>query len=333
MPARPEAAITTHPKLVEAAITLIKSIGADILIGDSSGGRGKTQDALSVSGISEVAKRHGVKTVNFDTHKIRKVAVPEGRVLKEIFVTSSLFEVDVVISMPKLKTHALTLFTGAIKNMYGTIPGGRKSQIHALTGSNAKKFAEALIDIYSMVPLHLSLMDGIVGMEGIGPNMGKPKKSGVILAGSNAAALDVVASSLIGYSPRDIPMLRIANERGLGPIDVDDIEIKGEDLKDVRIDFKKPQKIYKGLMFLPSFIRNIFVESPRLPYVNEERCTQCNLCETQCPVDAIKMEGYPSFDYEKCINCYCCYEVCESSGIKLKKSLLPRRLLGTKSRR
>jgi uncharacterized protein (DUF362 family)/NAD-dependent dihydropyrimidine dehydrogenase PreA subunit len=324
LPAKPEAAITTHPKIVEAMIKLVKSAGGVPWVGDSSGGRGKTQEAFELSGITAVCKKHDAKIINFDTSKVHKMEIPKGKILKELYVASALFEADVVVCMPKLKTHALTLYTGAIKNMYGTVPGGKKALIHAITSSDSEKFAESLVDIFSKVPLHLSLMDGIVGMEGIGPNHGKPKKSNVLLAGCGALELDAVSSTIMGFEPKDIPTLRIAQERELGTIDLNKISILGENLENVKIDFKRPQRIYKGLMFLPSFVRNLFLETPKLPFPNKAGCNQCKECEENCPVDAIKVTDAPKFDHNKCIRCYCCHELCPEDGIKLKKALLPR---------
>lgn len=333
LPASPSAAITTHPKMVAAMIRILNSIDCEIWVGDSSGGIGLTEKSLEVSGIKSAAEDFGAKTINFDYVKTHKIDIPNGTVLKEIHVAKPVMDADVVVSMPKLKTHALTLYTGAVKNMFGVVPGGEKSFIHALTGSDAEKFAEALIDIYSKLPVHLALMDGVVGMEGIGPNHGKPIRSDVILGSKDCVALDSVSSAIIGYSPRDIPMLRIAAERGYGTMDLDEITILGESLKDVKVRFKKPIRIYKSLMFLPAFIRNIFIETPRLPYPNQKKCTKCKICEENCPVSAVKVVDFPNFDYNKCIRCYCCYELCPEGGIRLKKSLLPRTLYRIKSKR
>jgi uncharacterized protein (DUF362 family)/Pyruvate/2-oxoacid:ferredoxin oxidoreductase delta subunit len=329
-PKPPSAAVTTHPKIVHALIEIIHSAEGEILIGDSSGGIGLTDKAFKESKIAEVAEKFGVEIVNFDKGEIATIKIPNGKVLTELRVAKSVLDSDVVVTLPKLKTHALTLYTGAIKNMFGTIPGGNKSLIHAITGSSYL-FSEALIDIYSVMPVHLAVMDGIVGMEGLGPHMGKPKKSGVILAGKDCIALDAVASSVMGFSPSDIPMLKIAHKRGLGTIHLDEISVLGEMLEEVRINFKKPERIYKGLMFLPAAVRNAFVERPRLPFPNKKRCSDCRICQESCPASAIEIDQGPKFDYEKCILCYCCYELCPKGGIKLKKSLLPRTIYRNKS--
>jgi uncharacterized protein (DUF362 family)/NAD-dependent dihydropyrimidine dehydrogenase PreA subunit len=328
-PKPPSAAVTTHPNIVSAMIEIIQSANGKVLIGDSSGGIGQTEKAFQESGIKRVAESLGAEIINFDLGDIETIEIPHGKVLKEIHVAKSVFESDVVVTLPKLKTHALTLYTGAIKNMFGTIPGGNKSLIHAVTGSSYQ-FSEALIDIYSVLPVHLAVMDGIVGMEGLGPHMGKPKKSGVILAGRNCIALDAVASTIMGFDAQDIPMLKIAQKRMLGPISLDRISVLGERIDDVRMDFKKPKRIYKGLMFLPASVRNLFVERPRLPFPNKEKCSDCRICEESCPASAIEISGGPKFDYDKCILCYCCYELCPKGGIKLKKSLLPRTIYRTK---
>lgn len=328
-PKPPSAAVTTHPMIVSALIKIVHSAGGEVYIGDSSGGIGQTEKAFEVSGIKKVAEKLGAEIINFDKGEIQTIKIPDGKVLREMHVAKSILDSDVVVTLPKLKTHALTLYTGAIKNMFGTIPGGNKSLIHAITGSSYQ-FSEALIDIYSVLPVHLAVMDGIVGMEGLGPHMGQPKKSSVVLAGKDCTALDAIASTIMGFNPQDIPMLKIAHRRGLGPIHIDEISVLGEKVEDVKIDFKKPERIYKGLMFLPASVRNLFVERPRLPFPNKKKCSDCKICEESCPASAIEITKGPKFDYDKCILCYCCYELCPKGGIKLKKSLLPRTIYRTK---
>ena len=322
----PSTAITTHPKMVEAVINIVKKAGAEVWVGDSSGGKGLTSKALIATGVQGAAEELGAKVMDFDKIGVNTLSIPDGKVLKEIQIAKPITDADVVISIPKMKTHALTLYTGCIKNMFGAVPGGNKSLIHSITGSDAEEFAQALVDIYSVLPVHLNLLDGIVGMEGLGPNMGKPINSRVVLASRNGIALDAVASTIMGFSPSDIPMLRIAQERGLGTIDTNKITVLGEKIEDVKIDFKKPFRIYKGLMFLPSFVRNAFVETPRLPFPNKKKCTKCKICEENCPTQAIKVTDGPNFDHDKCIRCYVCHELCPDKGIRLKKSLLHRNL-------
>ncbi|UCG68158.1 MAG: DUF362 domain-containing protein [Thermoplasmata archaeon] len=328
----PEKAITTHPEIVKAMINMLQKAGCEVIVGDSAGGRGLTDSAYEVSGIKKVVDELGVGWINFDLAGAYTLKIPNGKVLKEIPIAKPVVDADVVISLPKLKTHALTLYTGAIKNMYGAIPGGNKSLIHAITNSS-KRFSEALIDLYSVVPMHVSVMDGIVGMEGLGPHMGNPKKSSVVLASKDALALDAVSSTIMGFTPSEIPMLRFAEERGLGTIDLAKITVLGESVENVKIQFKKPYRLQKGLMFLPAVIRNRFVETPRLPYPVKKKCNECKICEENCPVAAIKITDGPQFDYDKCIRCYVCHELCPEGGIKLKKSLLQRNLFRTETKR
>jgi uncharacterized protein (DUF362 family)/NAD-dependent dihydropyrimidine dehydrogenase PreA subunit len=328
----PEKAITTHPKIMEAVISIVKKAGGEVIVGDSAGGRGLTEAAYEVSGIKKVVEELGAKWINFDLAGTHTLKIPNGKVLKEIPIAKPVMDADFVISLPKLKTHALTLYTGAIKNMYGAIPGGNKSLIHALTKSS-ERFSEALIDLYSVVPMHLSVMDGVVGMEGLGPHMGNPKKSNVIIASTDSLALDAVSSAIMGFTPSEIPMLRFAKERRRGTIDLAKITILGESIENVKIQFKKPYRLHKGLMFLPGVIRNRFVETPRLPYPVKRKCNECKICEENCPVTAIKISGGPIFDYDKCIRCYVCHELCPEGGIKLKKSLLQRNLFRTVTKR
>jgi uncharacterized protein (DUF362 family)/Pyruvate/2-oxoacid:ferredoxin oxidoreductase delta subunit len=325
-PKPPSAAVTTHPSIVEGIISEVKKLDVEIMLGDSSGGIGKTREVLEISGVKSAAEKYGIPIKNFDETGAYVVKVPKPRILDKIHVAKPVKDADVVISLPKLKTHALTLYTGAIKNVYGCMPGGNKMLIHAMM-KNHEQFAEALSDIYSVIKPELSVMDGVLGMEGFGPAQGKPVKSKVVLASRDAVALDAVASSIIGYDPFDIPTIKFAHEDGHGIGDLDQIEVLGVPIKDVKIDFKKPVRLYKGINWITRPLRTYFrVRWVRLPYPVKGNCTQCRACEESCPTNAITVDKEPEFEHRKCIMCYCCHEICPSNAIKLKKSLFSRSL-------
>jgi uncharacterized protein (DUF362 family)/Pyruvate/2-oxoacid:ferredoxin oxidoreductase delta subunit len=331
-PKPPSAAVTTHPSIVEGIINEVRKLDAEIMLGDSSGGIGKTKEVLEISGVKSAAEKCGVPIKNFDETGAYVVKIPNGRVLDRIHVAKPVKDADVLISLPKLKTHALTLYTGAIKNVYGCMPGGNKMLIHSMM-KNPVQFAEALSDIYSVIKPELAVMDGVIGMEGFGPAQGKVVKSRVVIASRDSVALDAVASSIMGYDPFDIPTLKFAHEDGHGIGDLDQIEVLGASIQDVKIDFKKPVRLYKGINWITRPLRTYFrVRFVRLPYPVKGNCTQCKSCEESCPTKAIKVNKDPKFDHDKCIMCYCCHEICPSNAIKLKKSLFSRSLYseGTK---
>ena len=199
-PRPPEDAVTTHPAVVAAVIDLVKQAGGIPIVGDSAGmiHPGATAEALDISGIQAVAAEKGAEIANFDTTGFEKVDVKNGKKLSSIYMAKPVLEADIIISLPKLKTHELTLFTGAVKNMFGTVPSRIRKYAHTL-GTN-ELFSQAVVDIYSVRPPDLAIMDGVVGMEGHGPSRGEPVNSGVILAARNCVALDMVSASIMGLS-------------------------------------------------------------------------------------------------------------------------------------
>lgn len=332
-PKPPNAAVTTHPSVVGGMIAEVKKLKAEAFVGDGSGGIGKTSQVLEISGIKSAVEQQGARIINFDKTGAHVVEIPNGRILQKIHVAKPVIDLDAVISLPKLKTHALTLYTGAIKNMFGCLPGGNKMLIHSMM-KTPEEFAEALVDIYSALKPGLTVMDGIVGMEGFGPAQGKPVNSKLLLASRDGVALDAVASSIIGYEPFDIPTIRFAHEQGLGIADLEQIEILGAKIDEVKLDFKKPTRVYNQLTWVTRPLRTYFrVRFVRFPHPVKGKCTACRTCEESCPRGAIQVDEHPRFDYEKCIRCYCCHELCPSNAIRLKKSLFSKNIYGRDTRK
>jgi len=188
---RPDEAVTTHPSVINAVCKILKEKKCKILIGDSSGmGVGGTREAFKKTGIEEISKKYNAELIPFEESKIVYTKI-NGKILKGIHVSKSILDVDFIINMPKLKTHALVGYTGAVKNMFGIIPGGKKSYYHKICG-NQITFADLLIDIYNCRIPDLNIMDGIMGMEGNGPAAGKIKKTGIIIASKSGVALDFI---------------------------------------------------------------------------------------------------------------------------------------------
>ncbi len=209
-----ERAATTHPAVVRAMAELVKEAGGVPLIGDSSGAFGFTGQSLEMCGIAKAARDAGAKLVNFESTGTYSVKV-NGKILRTINVAKPVIDCDVLISMPKLKTHQLTKYTGAVKNFYGVIPGTGKAAIHQLAPSE-ESLSHAVVDVYSTLKPALAVMDGIVGMEGEGATNGTPAESNVIISGADCVSVDAVASEVIGFFHKDIMITRFAHERGLG---------------------------------------------------------------------------------------------------------------------
>lgn len=321
----PERAATTHPAVVGAMIELVKEAGGVPWVGDSSGAYGYTGQSLEISGIKKACEEFGGKLVNFESTGTYPVNV-DGKVLGTVNIAKPAIDCDVLISMPKLKTHQLTKYTGAVKNFFGVVPGAGKAAIHRQAPTE-ESLCEAVVDIYSALKPKLAVMDGIVGMEGEGATNGTPVASKVILASEDCVALDAVASEVMGFSHMDILTTRIAHERGLGTGKTRAIRVAGESVNDVRTDFKKSKYLpYK----LPGFMSKLAfrsIEGLSRVEISQKNCKKCRICFNSCPVSAITLLPYPYIDQEKCIKCYCCHELCRNSAVELKTSFLGKQIL------
>ncbi len=321
----PGRAATTHPAVVGAMVEIVKEAGGIPWVGDSSGAYGFTAQSLRLSGIEKACEDFGGKLINFESTGTYHVKV-NGKILNALNIAKPVIDCDVLVSMPKMKTHMLTKYTGAVKNFYGVIPGGGKAAIHRQAPTE-ESLSQAVVDIYSALKPELAVMDGIVGMEGDGATNGTPIASGVILSSTDCVALDAVASEVMGFSNRDILTTSIAHERGLGVGELDKIEVVGEKINDVRMEFKKASRTYYKLpTFLGKFVfRN--AENMSKVEISGEDCKRCKICLESCPVLAITLEPAPFIDQKKCIKCYCCHELCRNGAVKLKTSYLGKRLL------
>lgn len=314
----PETAIDTHPEFVRSVIKLVKQTGAKIFLGDSPSVWGRPQEVDNVyekSGMKQIAEEENIELVKFDRSRL-KSGYP-------IAIWAD--ECDCIISLPKFKTHDLTILTGAIKNLFGLIPGLYKTELHKRALSSPE-MAEVLADIYSVVKPKLSIVDGILALEGDGPaSGGTPRNLGLILASSDAVAVDSVMAAIMGLRPKDVLSTKEAAERNLGCADFDDIEILGENIQDVIVsDYKLPQtsilnKIPRPFLTLgKSFLRF-------RPIIDESKCTVCGLCVKACPVSAISIENkHTRINNAKCVLCLCCKEVCPQGAVSVKKSLVAK---------
>jgi uncharacterized protein (DUF362 family)/Pyruvate/2-oxoacid:ferredoxin oxidoreductase delta subunit len=321
----PEKAVTTHPAFLEAAILLTRELGAArILVGDSPGLQtpgfsGKT------CGLGEAAKKNSAEWVDFTKEKIQ-LPCPAGKAVKKFTLTKAITEVDVLISLPKLKTHQLMYYTGAMKNIFGLIPSIAKSPYHARF-SNRAAFASMLVDLNIAVKPAYAFMDAIVGMEGPGPGSGTPKQIGLVLASSNLLALDVAACIIMGYPPLEIPVNKEALLRGIWLSDFDEIKYPGIKPLDVQIpDFVKiPFKKSSSQLFdflLPRPLKRFRESNTQWPQINHSICVRCGDCSSICGSKAISHEEKESrivIDYKRCIRCFCCHEICPAKAIDIVK--------------
>lgn len=325
-PSDPGDAVTTHPAVARAVIEIVKEAGGVPVVADSpgyfyAGGRCR---ALTMCGLKDVADELGVDSTQFEAieNGFQKIEVPGSIYLKSIYAARLALEADFIVNLPKIKTHASTWFTGAVKNMFGAVATSTRKEAHAL--ATYERFSGALVDVYSVFRPGLAIMDAIVGMEGEGPRHGNKRSLGLIIASKDPVALDAAASRVIGFDPLEIFATRDADARGLGNGDIDRIEVLGEQIANVEIDFEKPSG--RRINMHPAVMKIGYRFLRVRPECVESLCDKCQICAKSCPVNAITMNSYPEIDRDICIECYCCNEMCPTGAMEIKKNWLAKRL-------
>ena len=319
MAKEPEFGIDTHPEVVRAVIKILKEIDCKIFVGDGPsvwGNQIKNVDEVYArTGIKRVCEEEGVTLVNFDKRRWRG----------KFPLTTWLDNCDYLINLPKFKTHDLTILTGAIKNLFGLVSGTYKTELHK-NYFNVSDFAKILVDILQEAKPNLTIVDGIVAMEGDGPaTSGRLRNLNLLLAGNDCVAMDSVMALIMGLEPLDILTTKEAAGRGLGIADINAIEIYGEKLEEI-IDtpFLLPTTSIKKK--IPRPVINLAKKLIKYyPCVEHDNCTRCAACIQACPTKIISMKNNRIvLDYSKCISCFCCQEACPESAIKVKKSVLAK---------
>lgn len=321
----PEKAVTTHPELIRAMIRKVKNLGAIPVVGDSPG-VAKTLKAAEKCGILAVCREEGAELLPFDATV--EIAYPSGITVKKFMVAQPLTEVDKVISFAKMKTHTFMGITGATKNLFGFTVGMQKAQFH-LRMQKRREFAGMLVDLAGMVKPVLSIVDGIVGMEGNGPRNGSPIHAGVLLAGENCFAVDVVMAEIMGFKPENLPVTALALTQELTP-PLSGIDLIGS-AQNLRLKFSEPRSLKSLEDRVPKWVaklgRNHLTAQPTIA-VN---CIGCGRCARHCPPQAMTvLGGKVQINYDKCIRCYCCQELCPEDAVILTEGhllKLARRLL------
>jgi uncharacterized protein (DUF362 family)/Pyruvate/2-oxoacid:ferredoxin oxidoreductase delta subunit len=323
----PEKAIVTHPVFLEAAIRLVKERGAARILAGDSPGLQKPNFTAKLSGLGEVTKRMGAEWVDFTREKA-DLPCPEGKAAKQFSLTAMVKEADCIISLPKLKTHQLMYYTGAMKNLFGLIPSVAKSPMHVRFPSR-EAFAAMIVDLNIAVKPHYALMDAIIGMEGPGPGSGDPRHIGLVLASANLLAMDAAASEIVGYPPLEIPVSREALNRGVWLKSFSEIEYPLLNPADLRIpDFKKIPLKKTGSQLtdflFPRPIRKFRERLTPRPEIDRSICRLCGDCTRICGSKAMTLTGegpdkQVRIDYTTCIRCYCCHEICPVKAIGIQK--------------
>lgn len=326
--ASPEQAVTTHPEFVRAFIRLLKSRGASrVAVGDSPSWQPQ-EVAGRKTGIREAVESEGAVWTDFSA--AAEYECPEGRRVKRFTLARALGEADILVSLPKLKTHRLVRYTGAIKNLFGLVPALGKSAFH-LRFPEIDDFGAMLVDLALAAKPAYALMDAVLAMEGHGPNNGTPKELGLVLASRDPLALDWTAAGLIGYDPTTIGYLADAASRGAWAGGAADIETVGEPPASARpASFDLVRRSATGTDIFASrlpplihaVVKNLSV--PR-PFFDRRACVRCGACVRICPPRALRIaegaggERHVEIDRSTCIRCYCCDEVCAANAIRLRR--------------
>lgn len=336
MGAAPGRAVTTHPAVVKAVARLLADHGCTVVIADSPGAgtrytRKNLEQAYEKCGFSGAA---GIPGVSLSTATSSKtVPFPEGEVMKRFSIIDAALEADAIVVVSKAKTHLFTGYSGAVKNLFGVIPGLEKPVFHARF-RDPQEFAAMLLDLNALVRPSLQIMDAVVGMEGDGPMSGSPRPIGAVLACADATAIDIATARLMGMDPAEIGTVRGAAARGWVSPDFREIRVIGDDPAAVTVpDFRKAST-HPAAPAVPFLNRQILrflqrrgTEIRPTPAPDPEKCTGCGRCVRACPVSAISIEGGRAvIDESACIRCYCCHEMCENRAIVLRQGFAGRLL-------
>jgi uncharacterized protein (DUF362 family)/Pyruvate/2-oxoacid:ferredoxin oxidoreductase delta subunit len=306
-------AIVTNPAVLRAVVERVESMKpASIVVGDNPGvfSYGANEESFRKTGLMEASGGY-YQNIGTDSRKMDFNA----EYMPTVSLSRAVLDADIIISLPKFKTHGLTVITGAIKNSYGFLPGAQKARLHKAAGSPAR-FHEMIVDVFRLRVPDLFIVDAVVGMEGNGPASSELRDIGLILASDNAVALDAVIATMMGCDPAKLGFLRKAKSVGLGNYDLKTVEIIGE-LKKLS-DFKLPP--LGGEAILNNEAIQAVLQKPTLlcPRADVDLCTGCGACVDQCPVSALSMNGnYPEADPEICIRCFCCQEICPEKAMAL----------------
>jgi len=306
--------IVTHPAALRAVVERVETMApASIIVGDNPGifNYGANEEAFRTTGLMEAAKGY-YQNIGNDSQRVPFNA----DFMPRVSISRAVLDVDIIISLPKFKTHGLTVITGAIKNSFGLLPGAQKAKLHKAAGS-AERFHEAIVDVFRLRVPDLFIMDAVVGMEGNGPASPDIRDIGLILASDNAAALDAVVATMMGLEPGRLRFLQKAREEGVGEYDLSTHELIGE-LKRLP-DFKLPPLGGEAVLNNETMMEGLHSRTILRPQVDPALCTSCGTCIDQCPVSALSMEDHlPRVDADTCITCFCCQEICPEKAMTLR---------------
>lgn len=314
----PEQAVTTHPEVVRHAIRALRALGAQVSVGDSPASTANLRHVWERTGLRVVCEEERVPLLSLEQAGV----TPFTRDGYAFSIAKPVLEADLIVNLPKVKSHSLTLLTAAVKNMYGVLPGYSKTTLHRLH-SRPADFGRLVRTLWKVLPPTLSIADGIVGMEGQGPANGRPVALGFLAAATDPFALDRALCEHLRIDARRVPYL--AAQAAEGPLPP--LELRGDTIP-VRA-FETPSGAHL-LSLLPAWLvrrasRLVWVR----PAFSDTACIRCGLCVRACPVEALKLPSdacRPLLSFSRCISCSCCHEVCPHDAIRMTQSRLLRTL-------
>jgi len=317
----PEKAVTTHPEIVRQVILLAQGAGGIVSVGDSPG-IGSPESVARKCGIMTVVEETGARFAPFIESV--PISVHEGT-FHQLEVAREVLDAEVIINLPKLKTHQMMGFTGAVKNMFGAVVGMRKVHLHLRAGADPAFFALMLLELAERFPPALSIMDAVVGMEGNGPGSGDPVQVGALLASPHPLALDTAATTLVGLSGQQLWTQRVARDSGRPGSHLEEVTIIGPPLASLRPKKFRPAPSLDVGFGLPAPIkrtlRNALTARPAIA----SNCVRCGDCVRHCPPHAMTLdERGIRIDDHRCIRCFCCQELCPHGAILTRQGTLLR---------
>ncbi len=323
-----EFAVCTHPVMVAELVKLLVERGAQVTLGESPGGlynASYLSHVYAATGM-ELAREAGAK-LN-DNFNSTEVEYPQATVKKRFLHTSWLENVDALISFAKLKTHGMMGMTGAVKNLYGTVPGTVKLEYHYMH-PNHGEFSNMLVDLYEYHKPSLALIDGVTAMDGNGPTAGRPRDCGALIASLSGHKADLLAAGLLGIAPMEVPTLDAAHARGLVPDSLADLSVYGDPAQFViphceLIPRHEITSVKNTHGVTRAFMMMVMASKPR---VVKKQCIGCRKCAQLCPAKAIVMKNkLPEINRKKCIRCFCCQEFCPKGAMRVHRSFIARLL-------
>lgn len=304
----PKKAVVTHPKLIGQVAKSVQKAGGIPLIGDSPSGtfsKRRLKKAYQKAGLTTLSNKLGIE-LNYDTGN-EKIDIPHGKKLKKTRICNFVLNADKIIALPKIKTHSLMMLSLATKIMFGAVPGLIKASYHAKY-IRKSDFADMLLDVLSITPPTLFIMDGIIGMQGEGPMSGTPVELGILLASEDPTALDLAVCNSLHIEPMGIPTLKKAKLRNAWP-------------EKIMYPLLRPEEVTYKNFILPSTAGHLLTgeKEPKKHPVMTVDCVACGDCVEICPKNAIKIKMKKAkINYSKCVKCYCCHEVCTYNAINLE---------------